>query len=78
MTEVTIEALKKIDGCQVAMLAQHEREVLREFMDQGRKLGVCIVGFDTDTDVQGWEEMNSARALEILAVANSYVRLCFS
>lgn len=69
-----VEALKKLEGRQVAMLGQHELELLREFMDQGRKHGV-LVEFDTDTDVLGWSEMNSARALEILAAANSYIRL---
>lgn len=72
-----IEALKKLEGRQVAMLDQQELKVLRMFMDQGRKQGVSVE-FDTDTDEQAWPEMNSARALEILAVANSYVRLRFT
>ncbi|MGE6473206.1 hypothetical protein [Serratia proteamaculans] len=72
-----IEALKKLEARQVAMLDQPELELLREFMDHGRTQGV-LVEFDTDTDVQGWAEMNSLGALEVLALANSYVRLRFS
>lgn len=71
-----IEALKKLDARQVAMLDRQELELLREFMDHGRRQGV-LVEFDTDTDVQGWAEMNAVHALEILAVANSYIRLRF-
>lgn len=67
------EALKRLEGRQVAMLNQQELELLSFFMDQGRKQGVSI-DFDTDTDQQGWAEMNSVRALEILAIANSYIR----
>lgn len=72
-----IDVLKKLEGRQVAMLDQQELSVLRMFMDQGRKQGV-LIEFDTDTDEQAWAEMNSTRALEILAAANSYVRLRFT
>jgi hypothetical protein len=71
-----IEALKKLEARQVAMLHLSELELLREFMDHGRKQGV-LVDFDTDTDVQGWAELDSHRRLEVLALANSYVRLQF-
>lgn len=76
-TSDLIDVLKKLEGRQVAMLDQQELSVLRMFMDQGRKQGL-LVEFDTDTDEQAWAEMNSTRALEILAAANSYVRLRFT
>lgn len=75
----SLEAVKKLHGCQVALLNQDELELLRLFMDQGRKSGVSVE-FDTDadTDLQALAEMNSVSALEILAAANSYIRLQFA
>ncbi|AZE48382.1 hypothetical protein C4K04_2710 [Pseudomonas chlororaphis] len=72
----SVEELKQLEGRQVAMLSQQEREVLRFFMDQGRKQGV-LVRFESDADQQEWTETNSVRTLEILARANSYIHLQF-
>lgn len=71
-----LEALLKLHGRQVALLSQDELELLRLFMDQGRKKGVSVE-FDTDAnaDGQALAEMNSVSALEILAAANSYIRV---
>lgn len=72
----SLEALIKLHGRQVALLSQDELALLRSFMDQGRKSGVSI-NFDTDAnaDQQTLAEMNSVSALEILAAANSYIRV---
>lgn len=77
MPPPSVDALRSMEGRQVAMLDQHERDLLRFFMNQGRKNGV-LVKFDTDTDQQGWEGMNAVRSLEVLAAANSYIRLQFT
>lgn len=72
-----LEALKKLEGRQVALLSRDELALLSLYMDQGRKSGVSVE-FDTDADQQALAEMNCDSALEILAVANSYVRLKFA
>lgn len=77
MTSPSIEDLKTLDGRQVAMLSKAERDVLRFFIEQGRKHKVAVL-IQSDADPEELVSASKQQAEDILERANSYVRLRFS
>lgn len=70
----SIEAVQALDGTNFAMLSDAERQVLNFFLDQGRKHNVKVE-IVSDVDPAILERVSREQAAEILARANSHVKV---
>lgn len=77
MTLPSIEELMKLEGRQLAMLNKAERDVLRFFMEQGRRYNVAVQ-IQSDADPVELAAASKQQAENIMEQANSYVRIQLS
>lgn len=70
----TLDAVKALDGKNLAMLSNDEQAVLRFYRDQGRKFDVSVAIL-SDADPKDLERASREQADEIMRRANSHVRI---